>query len=130
MTTHEQAIQHLAQYDPDFPAFAATLPQEAINADNSLLPIEFAEDVATLLKAELPKLADWLDSPLDAPQDKMDPLAAVGVVSAALFLLRTHIRIKRGTDGKWSFLIEKSSMNDAILEKILDRLAQILGVSK
>jgi len=124
MTTPEQTLQTLAALDPDYPAFAAALPPEALPAGHAPLPEGFAEDVIALLETQRPELSPWLGlSPSTPVPEKMAvDLLGVSVLAAILFLLRTHIKIK----GK-HFIIEHKPMGDALLEKVLGKLSSLLG---
>ena len=52
-------------------------------------------------------------------------LPELGVLIAALFLLRTHIKIHRTEDHKWEFLVEHNSSDDGTLKKIAQILADL-----
>ena len=56
MLTPEQTLQTLADLDPDFPAFAASLPPEFTRLDRPH-PAGLAEDIITLLRTESPELS-------------------------------------------------------------------------
>ena len=124
MTTPAYALQTLALLDPEYPGFAAGLPPEWERTARALPP-GLADDVCTLLRAERPELGPWLDAQASAaPPDKqfVDPLAAVGLLAAILFVLRTHIKI----DGK-HFHFEHEPMPNELLQKVLDTLSALLS---
>ena len=124
MTNHEYTLRTLARLDPDFPGFAAALPPELDSADTAL-PSGLAGDVLTLLRAERPELSGWLDAQGSAAPPEtlvVDPLAAVSVLAAVLFLLRSHIKV----EGK-HFSFEHKPMGDDLLTKVLDALKSLLG---
>ncbi|MCL2856815.1 MAG: hypothetical protein FWE19_03705 [Oscillospiraceae bacterium] len=125
MRTPEQTLITLARLDPDYPAFAAQLPDELKRAAKPL-PNEMATDVLSLLRIERPELQNWLDRQADAqPPAKFlvdSPESAVALIGAIVFLLRTHIKI----EGK-HFLIEHKPIESDLLKKILDRFGDIFS---
>jgi len=123
MRTPEQTLQSLAHLDPDFDVFAAEYSKELAGADNAL-PDGVAEDVITLLCSERPELSDWIDASASAPPEKfaVDPLLAAGVVTAILFLLRSHIKI----EGK-HFSFEHQPMDNDLVKKVLDSVSSLIG---
>ena len=123
MTTPEQTLQALADLDPDYPAFAAALPPE-ISHSGAPLPEGLAEEVTALLRAERPELSVWLDARAAGRTDRLavDPLAAAGVLTAIVFLLRSHIRI----EGKhFSFIHEPEDVG--LVKSVLEKLSSLLG---
>ena len=126
MTSTEQTLRILARSDPDYPAFAADLPPD-IFPGAAALPEGFADDVASLIREERPELSTWMDTAQssDLPPQKLafDPLAAAGVLSAIVFLLRSHIKI----EGK-HFSFEHTPLESEGLNKVLGILEKILGV--
>ena len=125
MSNLEQAIQTLAQLDPDYQAFNATLPPEVSDID---FPDRLVNDVANLLQPENPELFSRIltQPPRSRSLEKfaVDPLAAAVTLAAILFLLRTHIKI----EGK-NFIFEHKPMGNKLLEKVLDALKGILPPS-
>jgi len=85
-----------------------------------------AEDVLTLLRTERPGL-DALTAQMDAPPAAFgSPIATVGAAAAALFLLRSHIKIIRSAAGKWTFKFEHKPADNDLLKKVLDALKGVL----
>ena len=127
MTKQEKTLQTLARLDPGYPAFAAALPPELTNAAGSL-PEGLAADVLALLQAERPELSAWLAAQsAAAPPDRfiLDPLTAAGTLTAILFLLRSHIKIK----GK-HFSFEHKPIDSDLLKTVLDKLGFIMGAKE
>ena len=118
MLKQEQTLQTLAQLDPEYLAFAASLPPEMSDATETL-PEGLADDVLALLQAERPGLSGWLaaQSATSPPDRFLDPLTAAGTLTAILFLLRSHIKI----EGKY-FSFEHKPMESDLLKTVLDKL--------
>jgi len=125
MTITEKTLQKLAQLDPDYPAFAAALPTEALQIAGASLPEGLVEDVTALLRVERPELSAWLDAQLSTQTpDKfaVDPLMAAGVLTGILFLLRSHIKF----EGK-RFTFEHKPMDSELLKAVLNKLTLLFG---
>ena len=123
MYNTKQALINFARHDPDFAAYATSLPSEVFTLDKQL-PDGFVDDVVELLRAEQPEFSDLFNNQQnDLPPEKfgVDPLAAAGMLAAILFLLRSHIKI----EGK-HFVFEYKPMGNAMLEKVLNTLSSIL----
>ena len=123
MPTPEQTLQNLARLDPDYPAFEAQSPK-LLNVTEPL-PDGLAADILNLLRIERPELSKWLDmQPPNSPPAKFftGSAAETGLLVAALFLLRTHIKVE-GTN----FLFEHKPMDNDLLKKILDTLRDFWG---
>jgi hypothetical protein len=69
----------------------------------------FAEPIETMSRHPVPA------------QRYLDP-ATIAVTVAALLVLQTRGKIKRGTDGKWSFEMEKRASGDGPVKLLLERL--------
>jgi len=127
MLTPEQTLQTLADLDPDFPAFAASLPPELARADH-ILPEDLAADVVALLRAESPELAGWMDALPNAPQHKMaaGTLATIGTLAAILFVLRSRFKVDIRFRGV-HILIDYKPIRSEQLLKILHDLSSFWG---
>jgi len=87
-----------------------------------------ADDVLALLQAERPELSGWLAArSATSPPDRftLDPLTAVGTLTAILFLLRSHIKIK----GK-HFSFEHKPIDSDLLKTVLDKLGFLVGAKE
>ena len=125
MTNAEKTLQSLALLDPDYPAFAASIRPDELHIIDTTLPEGLANDVTALLRIERPELSGWLDAQLSAqPQDKLavNLLAAAGVMTAILFLLRSHIKF----EGK-RFSFEHKPMDNELLKAVIDKLTLLFG---
>ena len=62
------------------------------------------------------------------PPDRFDgSMAAVPVLVAVAFLLRTHIRFERRADGKYELLIEHKPADSQLLTRLLEKIAGLLS---
>ena len=50
----------------------------------------------------------------------------VAVLVTVTFLLRTHVKISRNDEGKWSLLVEHKPNDSKTLEALLNRLSSIM----
>ncbi|GBC60612.1 hypothetical protein DENIS_1569 [Desulfonema ishimotonii] len=80
---------------------------------------------ALLLLAEMPEYQAPLSALLNGPRSKtfgLDPLTATAVITAALVVLQTHVKIERDKKGKVSVLIEKKPTKDTLLKPIVEKI--------
>lgn len=49
------------------------------------------------------------------------------MITGAIVVLQTHVRIKRDKKGKWSFLVEKKAASDGVLKAVVGKLAGIVN---
>ena len=118
MPNPEQTLQTLARLNPDYPAFAASLPEELTHTQEPL-PEDLIEDVYTLLRRDRPELTKFLDSPHITHEPNkffLSPETVLPLI-AILFLLRTHVKLEAP-----GILIEHKPMGDKLIKKILDSL--------
>jgi hypothetical protein len=59
-------------------------------------------------------------------QRYLDPVT-IGLVTAALLVLQTHVKFKRDHTGKWSLEVDKKSSSDSTLKLLVQRLLPFLG---
>lgn len=122
----KSTILALAQQDPGFAEFYSQYQDQIVLL--APLPIDFWNDVIVIVEKE-PALASavkhcWENA--QAAQTFVIPgLPEMGVLIAALFLLRTHIKIHKTKDGKWEFLVEHNASGDGTFEKIAQILADL-----
>ena len=120
----KSTILALAQRDPSFAEFYSQYQDQIILP--APLPIDFWDDVIAIAEKEpaLSSAAKRCRENAQAAQSFAIPgLPEAGVLIAALFLLKTHIKIHRTEDGKWEFLVEHKASDDGTLEKIVQTLA-------
>jgi len=102
-------LQTLARSDPGFTAFAE---DHAALARERLAPDTAGQLAAAALAAlrEDPAEAERVQRLTEAPAASLAPArfdaAAVPLLLAVVFLLRTHLRIRRHKDGSWDLLVE------------------------
>lgn len=120
----KRTILALAQQDPDFPVFYLQYQDQIVLL--APLPTDFWDDVIVFTEKEaaLSSAVKHCRENVQALQSfAILDLPEVGVLIAALFLLKTHIKIHRTEEGKWEFLVEHSASDDSTLEKIAQILA-------
>ena len=124
--TSKSTIWVLAQRDPSFAEFYLQYQEQIVLP--TPLSVDFWDDVIAIAEKE-PDLSSAVkrcrENTQSAQSFAIPGLPEIGVLIAALFLLRTHIKIHRTEDGKWEFLVEHSSSNDSALEKIACVLADL-----
>ena len=122
----KSTILTLAQRNPSFAEFYSQYQDQIVLS--APLPIDLWGDVLAIAEKE-PDLSSAVkrcrENTQSAQSFAIPGLLEIGGLIAALFLLRTHIKIHRTEDGKWEFLVEHSSSNDSALEKIACVLADL-----
>lgn len=122
----KSTILALAQQDPNFAEFYMQYQDQIVLP--APLPIDFWDDVIVIAEKE-PALSSAVkrcrENAQAAQSFAIPGLPELGVLIAALFLLRTHIKIHRTKDNKWEFLVEHNSSDDGTLEKIAQILADL-----
>ena len=122
----KSTILALAQRDPSFAEFYLQYQDQLVLS--APLPIDFWDDVIAIAEKE-PALSSSVKSCRENAQAAqafaIPGLPEMGVLIAALFLLKTHIKIHRTKDGKWEFLVEHNSSDDGTLQKIAQILADL-----
>lgn len=122
----KSTILALAQRDPGFAEFHLQYQDQIVLP--APLPIDFWDDVIVIAEKE-PALSSAVkhcrENAQTAQAFAIPGLPEMVVLIAALFLLRTHIKIHRTKDGKWEFLVEHNSSDDGTLQKIAQILADL-----
>lgn len=120
----KSTILSLAQRDPSFAEFYSQYQDQIVLP--APLPIGFWDDVIAIAEKE-PALSSEVkhcrENAQAAQSFAIPGLPEIGVLIAALFLLKTHIKIHRTEEGKWEFLLEHNASDDGTLEKIAQILA-------
>lgn len=120
----KSTILALAQRDPDFAGFYLQYQDQIVLP--APLPADFWDDVIAIAEKEpalSPAVKSCRENAQAAQSFAIPGLPEMGVLIAALFLLRTHIKIHRTKEGKWEFLLEHNASDDGVLEKIAQILA-------
>lgn len=103
--------------------------QEQVSTEVSL-PDGFVDNVFAIAESD-PKtgamVRNYAENAQNAGTFSIPTLAGAGIVIAALFLLGTHIKFYRGTDGKWEFLIEHAAAQGEILEKVIEAFIRMMN---
>lgn len=122
----KSTILALAQRGPGFAEFYSQYQDQIVLP--APLPIDFWNDVIAIAEKE-PALSSEVkrcrENVQTAQSFAIPGLPEVGVLIAALFLLKTHIKIHRTENGKWEFLLEHNASDDDTLEKIAQMLADL-----
>ncbi len=94
------------------------------------LPVGFVDNVFVVMESD-PKTGVMVKNYAKNAQYTgtfaVPVIAGAGIVIAALFLLGTHIKFYRNSDGKWEFLVEHTAAQSEILEKIVEALVRIMN---
>ena len=79
---------------------------------------------ALLVLAQDPKTAVPLQALLDGPQPKglTDFTQTVAVITAALVVLKLHVKVERGANGKWKVLAELPASSEPFLKDLVTKL--------
>ena len=120
----KSTILAIAQQNPGFAEFYLQYQDQIVLP--APLPTDFWDDVIAIAEKEpaLSSAVKHCRENAQAVQSFAIPgLPEAGVLIAALFLLKTHIKIHRTEDGKWEFLLEHKVVEDGSLEKIAQILA-------
>lgn len=118
----------LAQQDPQFELFYKEY--YSFLTPRPHLPSGFFSDVFAILKSDpaMAPLADTYLNNIENTQKYAIPgLVESGVVIAALFLLRSHIKIKKDPQGRWEFLFEHKAEESEALEKLVDAISKFFN---
>jgi len=125
--TSVSTLYALALADPDYAAFA--------NQHSELRQVNLTREVEAALAGEtlalleqMPERAEQLRQLESSgrPGAFAGGMVSIPVLLAVVFLLRTHVRIRRTTGGKWEFLVEQKPADTALIKQVLTRIAQLL----
>lgn len=122
----KHAIFVLAQRDPGFAEFYSQYQDQIVPPAPP--PAGFWDDVIAITEKEPAQSSAVKRCQVNAQAAQsfaIPGLPEAGVLLAALFLLRTHIKIHRTEEGKWEFLVEHNASDDGTLEKIARVLADL-----
>jgi hypothetical protein len=126
INSHENSriLRELASAQPGFAEYCKNLPPSVdVKAD---LPSELLADILTVLEED----EDTVLIPIDDTERMftyaVPGLLEVGTLVAALFLLRSHIKIKRNASGKLEFLFEHKPMSNELLKDVMGSIGKLL----
>ena len=98
-------------------------------AEDEAAPGDLARDTLLLL-ADDPAFKDPLMNMLTGPQAKgfgVDPIVATAVITAALVILQTRVKIEYDKKGKWSFLVERKAASDSLLKSVVQKIGGLMS---
>jgi len=121
--TSAQTLYALAIADPDYAAFANQNPELRQITLASEVETELARETAALLE-QIPERAEQLRR--IESSGRPAGMMSIPLLLTVVFLLRTHVRIKRSPGGKWEFLVEQKPADTALIKQVLTRIAQLL----
>ena len=120
-------LQTLARADIDFPHHAQSLTPLA---QLPLTPSQQADLARTTLLAlaeQNPQQHAAITNLLNTPPPRhFDAGATIATLIGVAVLLRTHIKFKRNTQGKWELLIEHKPADNSLLKILLEKLQNLL----
>lgn len=125
MATPEQILQILAQSNPDFPAFASDLGSDG--TATQLSPELLADTLAVLSEDPQQAMAMTALSQSAATSKSFMTGGEVATLVAVAFLLRIHLKVERGANGKWKFLAEHKPGDSKLLTGLLQKLEAWMG---
>ena len=120
----KKVLTTLAAADPDFAPFAKTY-----DAGLPPLPPELGDEILAALAETDPRYAAAIGALRNDTTMRSFTGAEAAALVAAVFLLRTHIKVKRGSSGKWEFLVEHKPGDNKLLGMVLDKLEAMLSSS-
>ena len=127
MTTPEQTqqiLQTLAVSNPDFAQFQRDF---AVQDTAQLLPELLDDTLAVLSEDPQQAMAITALSQSAASSKSFMTGGEVATLLAVAFLLRTHLKVERGTTGKWKFLAEYKPGDSKLLTGLLQKLEAWMG---
>ncbi len=120
-----QILQIIATSNPDFAAFRANF---ADAASNIALPADVLIDTLAVL-SEDPQAAVAIEALSNNPNASKSFVTGgeVGLYLLLAFLFRAHLKVERGTNGKWKFLAEHKPADSKLLTSLLAKLEAWMG---
>jgi hypothetical protein len=121
----QQILQIIATSNPDFAAFRADFTDAA---SNITLPADVLTDTLVVL-GEDPQVAVAIEALSKNPNASKSFVTGgeVALYFLIAFLLRTHLKVERGTNGKWKFLAEHKPADSKLLTSLLTKLEAWMG---
>lgn len=121
-----QLLQTLAQADIDYPQQTQVLTGVAEPILNVQQQAGLARTTLAAIAGQDPQQAETMQVLLNsaAPQ-RFDGGTAVFTLAAVVWLLRTHIRIKRNENGQWTVLIENKPPKNSSFDQLIEKIKEI-----
>ena len=121
--TSVQTLYALASADSDYAAFASQYSDLRQVSLPSEVETDLARETLALLE-EMPDRAEQLRR--IETSGRSQGMVSIPILLTVVFLLRTHLRIKRSPGGKWEFLVEQKPADTALIKEVLTRIAKLL----
>ncbi|MCP4349777.1 MAG: hypothetical protein GY795_30215 [Desulfobacterales bacterium] len=89
---------------------------------------ELARD-ALLLLADDPAYNKQLSAMINGPQTKSfgtDPVTIAAVITAAIVVLQTRVKIEKDKDGKWTVLIDRKAASTSLVKTVVEKLVALM----
>jgi len=122
MDKNSQVLLMLANQHCDFIDYSQEYTIDTILDDKE---VEKLVNATLLVLSEDPQYSEQIDF-LHSIETKSVGID-VAVLVAVTFLLRTHVKISRDQEGKWSLLIERKPDESKTLDKLLSRLKILIN---
>ncbi len=84
---------------------------------------------ALLFLADDPAYKEPLSAMLNGPRTKSfgtDPVTLTIVITAALVVLQTRVKIEKDKEGKWTVLIDRKATSDSLLKTLVKNLIALI----
>jgi hypothetical protein len=120
-----QILHALATTHPDFADFV----NHCTFTPNHELSAELLNDTLAFLHEDPDQaiILDAIQQQADSYRNFHIDVETISTIVAVMFLLRTHIKLKRNEHGKWTFLLENKPNNNSLLSNLLEKLNEWLG---
>lgn len=126
----EAALWALANQNPEFQEFYERCQKEmSITAP---LPDGFVDNVISVVEEDPalgPTAKKYVANARNVGSFSGVGIAAVSIICATLFLLKTDIKYEKSSDGKWEFRFAHHSVKDDVLKPIVEALSKISNKS-
>lgn len=121
-------LKYLALCDPDYLPFVEQYRELSAARASPAAENQLGRDLFALLQ-QMPDRSAQL-ARLNTPTERSafdGGAATVPLLLVAAFLLRTHLRIKRSSGGKWEFLVEHKPGDSQLVTQLLAKIAGLLS---
>ncbi len=122
----QQILQTIAVNNPDYYAFRANYANAVIT--DKTLPPELLLDTLSALEED-PNMSALIEAMLKTQkaEKSFSSGGEVAIFITVFFLLRTHIKLKRNTSGKWELIIEHKPGDSKLMSRVLKKLEEWVG---
>jgi len=120
-------LDTLALSDIDFPQYSQDLTTLAELPLTHEQQTELARETLIVLAEQNPTQAEAINAMLNhPPPQRFDGGMSIATIVGVVVLLRTHVKIKRNTQGKWELLIEHKPANNSLLGSLIEKIQALL----